>query len=61
MKKKLNMNLSSKDDSSSVLEIADLQIKHFPGTGKAGEEKIKIAPLSNLLDKSELIYPVLLN
>lgn len=58
--KTMNMNLSSKDDSSSLLKIAKLQTENFPGTEKVGEEKIKVAPLDRFLDTTKLLSPVLL-
>ena len=58
--KEVDMHVSSKDDSSSILKIAPLQTEHFPGTEETGLTKIKVAPLNHLISNKEIISPALL-
>ena len=43
------LNVSKRDDSSSILEIGERQIEVYPGTDKSHIEKVKITPLINHL------------
>ena len=56
----VDMHVSSKDDSSSLLEISSLQNEYFPGTEEIGLKKIKVAPLKNFLTKEKIVKPALL-
>lgn len=56
----MSMNVSNKEDSSSLLEISDLQAEIFPGTEHSEVEKVSVCRLSkfmtnDLLDKNILI------
>ena len=56
----MSMNVSNKEDSSSLLEISDLQAEIFPGTEHSDFEKVAVCRLSkfmtnDLLDKNILI------
>jgi FkbM family methyltransferase len=57
---KSSMNVSLRDDSSSLLPIAGLQTKLHPGTGEAGVQEIQVERLSNLVSPSDLVEPALL-
>lgn len=54
------MHLSARDDSSSLLAISSLQEENFPGTNEIGTVNIKVAPLDNFLNQSDIIGPALL-
>ncbi|QDQ42877.1 FkbM family methyltransferase [Methylacidiphilum kamchatkense Kam1] len=53
---KFPMNVSQKDDSSSLLPISKLQESFFPGTRKKEEVLVEIAPLDHWI-KEDQIYP----
>lgn len=53
----VEMHVSQKDDSSSILEIASLQTEHFPGTEEVGLQKINVAPLKNFISPEEILSP----
>ena len=55
----VQMHVSNRDDSSSLLNIGKNQTTIFPGTKEKSTEEIKVAPLSHFLTKEELIKPVL--
>ena len=57
-KKHALINVSSKNDSSSILPIGKKQISIFPGTEKSHTEKIQIAPLTNFIQMDELVGPI---
>jgi FkbM family methyltransferase len=59
-KASLPMNVSAKDDSSSLLPIGLEQVSLFPETMMAGVETVEVAPLCDFLDLSLLQDPVLL-
>ena len=50
----MNMNVSSKEDSSSLLDISDLQSEIFPGTSRCDSERVRVSRLSNFISESEL-------
>lgn len=52
--------VSARDDSSSLLPIADLQNKVFPGTGGVTTGTIQVAPLSQFLAPQDIETPALL-
>lgn len=56
----VDMHVSSKDDSSSLLKITDLQNEHFPGTQEIGVTRIKVAPLNNLISGKQIVSPAFL-
>lgn len=56
----VTVNISARDDSSSLLEIGSGQISEFPGTGKVEEEVVKIVSLSSFLSPPDLSGTTLL-
>jgi FkbM family methyltransferase len=48
------INLSAKDDSSSLLPIGQNQITQFPGTQSIGQIKVNVAPLSKFLNGHDI-------
>jgi FkbM family methyltransferase len=59
-RQRASMHVASRDDSSSLLPISDLQTAHFPGTEQAGIEAVDVAPLRAFLDADDLAPPALL-
>jgi len=58
--KETSINVSAKDDSSSLLEISQLQNELFPGTFKDSVEEVFLAPLEKFINEDDLISPALL-
>lgn len=56
----LPMNVSKRDDSSSLLPITTLQEQIFPNTGHERTVDVEIAPLGDFLDGQEMARPSLL-
>ncbi len=56
----VDMHLSSKDDSSSLLKITALQNEHFPGTQETGVTRIKVTTLDNLISGKQIVSPAFL-
>jgi len=56
----VDIYVSKRDDSSSLLKIGKNQTTIFPGTKESHKEKIKIAPLSYYLNKDDLHQPSLM-
>jgi len=56
----LPMNISARDDSSSLLPITEQQVRFFPGTEAAGIETVRVAPLDCFLSEDKIIRPALL-
>ena len=54
------MNISKREDSSSILEIGPLQKKIFQGTDKVNEEKIYVSPIDKMLEINKIHNPSLL-
>ncbi len=54
------INVSRRDDSSSLLEITALQEDLFPGTGLARTEEIEVGPLDSFVTAGDLAAPALL-
>ena len=48
------INLSKSCDSSSLLEISDLQDEIFPGTNAIGSENISMGPLDSFVSKEQI-------
>lgn len=48
------MNVSCRDDSSSLLPIGDGQQTVFPGTGRAAVETVTVAPLADVVTAEQL-------
>lgn len=56
----MEMHVSRRDDSSSLLPITERQNSLFPGTSEARKSRINIARLATLLSGQELSSPSLL-
>lgn len=56
----LPMNVSKRDDSSSLLPISALQETIFPHTGRARIDHVRVAPLGDALNDLDLKRPILL-
>ena len=54
------MNVSGRDDSSSLLDIAPLQSEIFPGTERNGSEDVLVRRLSSFVSEIEFPSKVLL-
>ncbi len=54
------INVSQRDDSSSLLAITALQEDLFPGTGLARTEEIEVGPLDSFLGAGDIAAPALL-
>lgn len=54
------MNVSRRNDSSSLLRITDRQTRTFPGTDGVGTEMVTIAALDSVIDISLITEPSLL-
>ena len=50
----LDMHVSAREDSSSLLPISSVQAAEFPGTQEVGTEKVKAAPMTALLSAADL-------
>lgn len=48
------MHVSGHDDASSLLAMSQLQIDNFPGTGAVAREMVKVAPLTDFIQPSEM-------
>ena len=55
---KVEMHVSNREDSSSILSIGNKQSSIFPGTEESHTDEIKVAPLNYFLSKKDLIKPV---
>ena len=56
----MSMNVSKRDDSSSLLPISDMQEEIFPNTGRARVDEVRVAPLADFLIDVDLKPPALL-
>lgn len=54
------MHVSARDDSSSLLPIADLQSKMFPGTAEVSTIVVRVAPLETFVKADEIVSPAML-
>lgn len=50
----MTMNISARDDSSSLLPISRAQTDNFPGTGAIATRQVRIGPLSDFVQLSDL-------
>jgi len=50
----MDLHISNKDDSSSLLSIGKAQSQHFSGTHEVGIEKVKVKKLENVIDKNNI-------
>jgi len=56
----VEIHISSRDDSSSLLPITETQSTLFPGTGECSTRIIHVAPLKSVLSENEIQEPALL-
>lgn len=56
----LPMNVSKRDDSSSLLPISTMQEEIFPNTGRARVDQVSVAPLGDFIHDIDLEPPSLL-
>lgn len=56
----LPMNVSKRDDSSSLLPISSMQETVFPNTGRARIDNVRVSPLNDFLNDVDLERPSLL-
>jgi FkbM family methyltransferase len=54
------MNVSRREDSSSLLGITSIQTATFPGTEKVGVEMVRITTLDSELDANSIVAPAFL-
>ena len=54
------MNVSKREDSSSLLPITSRQTENFPGTEKVGVETVRVVTLSSVLESDAIRAPALL-
>jgi len=54
------IHLSARDDSSSLLEIAEAQSSFFPGTHEVGTLEVAVGTLDVFLAKEDIIRPAML-
>ena len=54
------IHISERDDSSSLLPIAEMQNVLFPGTSEAGTETVRVRRLSDELNSEQIAKPALL-
>lgn len=58
--KEIEINISNKEDSSSILEITKKQETVFPGTEKSSSELVKLTTLKEIIQDEDLNNDVLL-
>ena len=56
----MDMHISKRNDSSSVLPIGKLQDKVFPGTEEIGLQRIKVVRLDDTIEREQIVTPALL-
>ena len=54
------MHVSGRDDSSSLLPMAELQNQLYPGTAEVAIETVTVAPLSDVVSAADIEPPALL-
>lgn len=54
------IHLSARDDSSSLLEIGEMQSNFFPGTHEVGTLEVEVGTLDVFLTKGEIVRPAML-
>lgn len=54
------IHISARDDSSSLLPIAELQVQTFTGTAEVGTTSVAVAPLSHFLAATDVVERSLL-
>jgi FkbM family methyltransferase len=56
----IEMHISRRHDSSSLLPITRAMTTVFPGTEEIGRERVSVAPLASFLSAEEIVAPALL-
>jgi len=56
----LEMHVSARNDSSSLLPITSMQEKIFPGTNEVETVNVTVAPLQRFLNESDIVCPAML-
>jgi len=59
-KGEIEIHISNRDDSSSLLPIAEMQTELFPGTEEKETRTINVIPLEAILSEDKIITPALL-
>ncbi len=54
------MQVSARDDSSSLLPISSLQREIFPGTNEVGTVDVRVAPLNAFVREDDFVGPAML-
>ncbi len=54
------MNVSARDDSSSLLAVSEIQGENYPGTQTVGQVEVEVRPLSMAIEPGTLPQPALL-
>jgi FkbM family methyltransferase len=54
------IHLSARDDSSSLLEIGEVQSIYFPGTQEVGTLEVAVGTLDDFLTKEDIVRPAML-
>jgi FkbM family methyltransferase len=54
------MNISARDDSSSLLRVSRLQTAHYPGTDTVATVEVLVCPLDEKVGRADLARPSLL-
>jgi len=54
------LHVSGCDDSSSLLPIAPLQEKMFPGTGEVGTQEVRVGGLADFVAADDIVAPAML-
>jgi hypothetical protein len=58
--KSMEMHISAKDDSSSLLSLSELQTTMFPFTAEIGKTSVLVRPLSSVISGENIQRPALL-
>ncbi len=54
------IHISNKDDSSSLLEISEVQLKYHPNTNEVGTQKVNVSKLNTYIQAPDISSPALL-
>jgi len=60
MRGEMEINISRRDDSSSLLPISKAQTENYPGTERIGGDQVTVAPLTDFIGRLDLRVPSLL-
>lgn len=51
---RMTIHIAGRDDSSSLLPISRRQEEYFPGTGKVGEQEVRVSPIAAFLHPADI-------